>query len=103
MDRDDVIRMAREAEGQEIFADPEEGRALFYMDMESLERFAQLVAAHAAAEAKLDADRYRWIRANSRTGLHYSCSPGWTTSHHMLSGRDLDEAVDLAIRNRGNA
>jgi hypothetical protein len=50
--RDDVIRMAREAEGQEIFANPEEGRALFYMDMDSLERFAQLVAAQAAAEER---------------------------------------------------
>ncbi len=50
MNRDDVIKMAREAEGQEIFADPEEGRALFYMDMESLERFAQLVAAQEREE-----------------------------------------------------
>ena len=95
MDRDDVIRMAREAglgwaEG------------LGGMD-DFLERFAQLVAAHERERAEQDALRYRWIRANSRTGLHDSCSPGWTTSHHMLSGRDLDEAVDLAIRNRGNA
>lgn len=103
MNRDDVIRMARESKGDEIFADPEEGRALFYMDMRALERFAQLVAAQAAAEAQLDANRYRWIRANSRTGLQYSCSPGWETSHHMLSGRELDEVVDRAIRARGAA
>jgi hypothetical protein len=56
--KDDVIKMAREAEGQEIFADPEEGRALFYMDMESLERFAQLVAAQAAAEEREACAKY---------------------------------------------
>lgn len=94
MNRDDVIRMAREAGFGEKY--PWEALTMF-------ERFAQLVAAQAAAEAQLDADRYRWIRANSSTGLQYSCSPGWTTSHHMLSGRELDEVVDRAIRARGAA
>lgn len=107
MSRDDVIRMAREA-GLEVHERKGQiriGSAILTGadSTEQVERFARLVAAHAASEAQLDANRYRWIRANSKTGLHYSCSPGWTTSQHMLTGRDLDEAVDRAIRQRGSA
>lgn len=99
MNRDDVIRMAEAVDVKEY--GPLSRNWSF--ELSQLERFAQLVAAQAAAEAQLDAERYRWIRANSSTGLQYSCSPGWTTSHHMLSGRELDEVVDRAIRARGTA
>jgi hypothetical protein len=52
MTRDDVIKMARESKGEEIFVDMEQGVALFYMNMNDLQRFAQLVAAQAAAEER---------------------------------------------------
>lgn len=52
MDRDLIVRMTRDSKGEEIFVDMEDGRALFYMSMENLERFAQLVAAQAAAEER---------------------------------------------------
>lgn len=97
MTKNDFLRIART---QGLVGDR---RECYVNDVIDLLNFAKLVAAQAAEEAQLDADRYRWIRANSRTGLQYSCSPGWKTSHHMLSGRELDEVVDRAIRARGTA
>lgn len=46
MNRDDLIRMVGASKVEEIFVDMGDGRALFSMSMEGLERFAQLVAAH---------------------------------------------------------
>jgi hypothetical protein len=52
MNRDDVIRMVGASKVEEIFVDMGDGRVLFSMSMEGLERFAQLVAAQAAAEER---------------------------------------------------
>ena len=97
MTQEDIIRMAREAGMFRLFKDPNAPEVL---TGESIERFAALVA----AAAQKDAARYQHIKGMARAmsldmgGNHY-----WYMSLRNIRGPNLDEAIDRAIRARGQA
>ncbi len=99
MNRDDIIRMARESG-----YDPRFNSELF-----NIERFAALVAAaerEACANHKLDAERYRHMRNNAQfqsrngPGLYWYL-PRFGDGKVRDEGEQLDDAIDAAIRARG--
>jgi len=51
------------------------------------------------AEAKKDADRYRWLRDNTcNPSLYEHCGIEGCDTEVMISGEVLDAAIDAAIR-----
>ena len=54
------------------------------------------------AELQLDADRYRWIEANSTYGIDYRQRPELTLPIYAPDHRDgLDAAIDAAMGSKG--
>ena len=51
------------------------------------------------AEAKKDADRYRWLRDNTcKSSLYAHCGIEGSDTEVMISGNELDDVIDAAIR-----
>jgi hypothetical protein len=103
MNKEDIIRMAREAG----FYCATRQSTLEGM----IERFAAIVAAaerEACAKDKQDAERYRHMRNNAQfqsrngPGLYWYL-PQFSDGKVRDEGQQLDDAIDAAIRARGQA
>ena len=61
--------------------------------------FCPICATAELAEAKKDADRYRWLRDNTcKSSLYEHCGIEGYDTEVMISGELLDAAIDAAIR-----
>jgi len=99
MNREDIIRMAKEAHKDLVTLDyPGHAGQLDPWTLRLLERFAALVAAaddrprRRRSPLRRDAERYRWLR-----GMIYD-DRIIVAADRMLHGEALDAAVDAAMR-----
>jgi hypothetical protein len=54
------------------------------------------------AEAKKDADRYRWLRDNTcESSLYEHCGIEGDEKEVMISGNELDDVIDAAMKEGG--
>ena len=109
----EIVKMAREAGGVQLFTPRELGAfhkkapdIHISMTPDALERFAALCRAPLVAEVeqtKKDAERYRWLRKShhdddSAIGVTRERMNGWgRVVGKSLRNSDLDKAIDEAI------
>ncbi len=95
---DDIIRMAREAGKTKWYGTHPDGTSDFLgaeFTLEQLKHFAELVRAD-ERDLRQDAERYRWLCEFREWPA--SVNDAIDCGHKIL----IDEAIDAAIRARGN-
>ena len=96
MNKEDIIRMAREA-GLHLATDV---NWMPIINLANAEKFAELVA----AAAQKDAARYQHIKGMARAmSLDISGNHYWHMVLGAIRGPNLDEAIDRAIKAEGQA